>query len=144
MDGKMAIRQRISLGLLSILVLIIMYMLQRTNYCSAIFTSLRLDQPSNYFQFIFNKTFRYIINDFSVILLIFVLFENIQLIKIAFLIQLIGLLIVLPLYFYLKLRFEGTSEISSPLLSFIHRVVVNPILMLLLIPAFYYQQQLKK
>ena len=144
MTGNLDRRQRISFGLVAVLLLVLMYMLQRTNYCLVLFSTLGLDQPADNTQFIFNKTFRFIINDLSVILLIYVLFENIQLIKIAFAIQIFGLLIILPLYFYFKLTFEGTSEISSPLLSFVHRIIVNPILMLLLIPAFYYQSTINK
>lgn len=136
-------RQRLTFGLLAILTLVLTYMLQRTNYCEILFTTIGTDLPSENFQFIFNRTLRFLINDISVILLIYVLFESRGLVKIAFFVQLFGLFIVLPIYFYFKLTLEGPSELSSPLLSFIHRVVVNPILMLLLIPAFYYQQHLK-
>ena len=136
-------RQKYSLGLLAILMLILMYMLQRTNYCDIIYSFLGLDLPSNNFQFIFNRTLRFLINDLSVLLLIYVIFESRGLVKIAFFVQLFGLFVILPLYFYFKLTFEGPSEISSPLLSFIHRIIVNPILMLLLIPAFYYQKRIK-
>ena len=136
-------RQQYSLGLLAILMLILMYMLQRTNYCTIIYSTISLDLPSANTQFIFNRTLRFLINDLSVILLIYVIFASRGLVKIAFYVQLFGLFIILPLYFYFKLTLEGPSEISSPLLSFIHRIVVNPILMLLLIPAFYYQQKLK-
>jgi len=123
--------------------LITMYMLQRANYCSLIYGALSADPPSENLQFIFNRTLRFLINDLSVILLIYVIFERTGLVRIAFFVQLFGLFIVLPLYFYFKLTLEGPSEISSPLLSFIHRVVVNPIIMLLLIPAFYYQIKLR-
>ena len=136
-------RQKYTFGLLAILLLILMYMLQRTNYCVIIYTAAGLDLPSENFQFIFNRTLRFLVNDLSVILLIYVIFESRGLVKIAFFVQLFGLFIILPFYFYFKLSLEGPSEISSPLLSFIHRVVVNPILMLLLIPAFYYQEHLK-
>jgi len=135
-------RQRLTLGLLSILTLILMYMLQRTNYCEILFNLFSINLPSENFQFIFNRTLRFFVNDLSVILLIYVIFQSTGLVKIAFFVQLLGLLVVLPLYFYFKLTLEGPTELSSPLLSFIHRVVVNPILMLLLIPAFYYQQKI--
>ena len=135
-------RQKFSLALLAILMLVLMYMLQRTNYCIIIYTTVGLELPSTNTQFIFNRTLRFLINDLSVILLIYAIFESRGLVKIAFLVQLFGLLVVLPFYFYFKLMLEGPSEISSPLLSFVHRIIVNPILMLLLIPAFYYQRQL--
>jgi len=134
-------RQRFSLGLLAILMLVTMYMLQRANYCSLVYGVIGIEAPSENFQFIFNRTLRFLINDLSVILLIYVIFQSSGLVKIALFVQAFGLFIVLPLYFYFKLTLEGPSEISSPLLSFIHRVVVNPIIMLLLIPAFYYQQR---
>ena len=63
---------------------------------------------------------------------------------IGFIVQLIGLFIVLPVYLYIKLSLEGDSEISSPLLSFVHRIVIHPIMVLLLIPAFYYQESKQK
>ena len=136
-------RQKYSLGLLAILMLVVMYMLQRTNYCELIYGIIGNDSPSTNAQFIFNRTLRFLINDLSVILLIYVIFESRGLVKIAFFVQLFGLFVILPLYFYIKLTLEGPSEISSPLLSFIHRIIVNPILMLLLIPAFYYQKRIK-
>ena len=142
MPADLSLRQRITYGLMAVLVLVLMYMLQRLNYSAYIFSALSLQLPSENFQFIFNRTLRYIINDLSVILLIYVLFQNRSLTRVAFALQVFGLFVILPIYFYFKLSLEGPSEISSPLLSFIHRIVVNPILMLLLIPAFYYQQNL--
>jgi len=144
MPSNLSLRQRLSYGLMAVLVLVLMYLMQRYNYASALFSLLGLDLPSENFKFIFNRTFRYLINDLSVILLIYVLFENRALTQVAFGLQLFGLLIILPLYFFFKLSLEGPSEISSPLLSFIHRIVVNPILMLLLIPAFYYQEKISR
>ena len=126
---------------LAIASLITLYLLQRTNYAE-LFFSLFGEEVSPNTQFIFNRTLRYIFNDLAVILLLYALFQNKNLIKVAFGLQLFGLIIILPLYFYFKLSLEGPSEISSPLLSFVHRIVVNPILMLLLIPAFLYQQRL--
>ena len=123
--------------------LITFYLLQRTNYADFFF-SLFGSEVSPNIEFIFNRTLRYIFNDLAVILLLYALFQNRTLIKVAFGLQLLGLFIILPLYFYFKLSLEGPSEISSPLLSFIHRIVVNPILMLMLIPAYYYQQRLIK
>ena len=142
MPSSLSLRQRITFGLIAVLVLILMYLIQRFNYCALIFSAFSFELPSDNIQFIINRSFRFIINDFSVILLIYVLFESRSLIRIAFALQLFEMLIILPLYFIFKIHLEGASEISSPLLSFVHRIVVNPILMLLLIPAFYYQQKI--
>ena len=137
----MTAKKRYILIGLAIASLITLYLFQRTNYAE-IFFSLFGTEVSPNTQFIFNRTLRYIFNDLAVILLLYALFQNKNLIKVAFGLQLFGLIIILPLYFYFKLSLEGPSEISSPLLSFVHRIVVNPILMLLLIPAFLYQQRL--
>lgn len=53
---------------------------------------------------------------------------------------LLELLIVLPFYMVAKLTLEGDSEISAPLLSFIHRLIVNPLLMMVLLAGLLYQK----
>ena len=123
-------------SIISIFTLIALYLFQRFNYAELVSLSF-----SSNTQFIINKTIRFIFNDLAVILLIHAIFNNKGLLKIAFSIQLLELLFILPLYFYIKLSFEGPTELSSPLLSFVHRIVVNPIIMLLLIPAFWFQQK---
>jgi exosortase F-associated protein len=92
--------------------------------------------------FIFNKTLRLILNDALCMLLIWSFFENRSYFRVAFLLFLTELVLVLPIYFFFKLRLEGPSELSSPLLSQIHRMVVNPLLMFLLILGFMYQQSI--
>ncbi len=128
-------KTRILYSIIAITTLIALYIFQRLNYAELI--SLTFNPNT---QFIINRTIRFIFNDLAVILLIYAIFNNKELIKIAFAIQLLEMLIILPLYFHFKLSLEGATEISSPLLSFIHRIVVNPIIMLLLIPAFWFQR----
>lgn len=128
-------KTRILYSLLAVITLMALYIFQRFNYAE-LFSSAFLPNT----QFIINRTTRFFFNDLAVILLIYALFNNKNLLKIAFGIQLVEMLIILPLYFYLKLTLEGATEISSPLLSFIHRIVVNPIIMLLLIPAYWFQK----
>lgn len=127
--------QRILYSIVAVTVLIALYIFQRFNY--SVFISENFDGNT---QFIINRTVRFFINDLAVILLIYAIFNNKELLKIAFTIQLLEMFFILPLYFYFKLSLEGATEISSPLLSFVHRIVVNPIIMLLLIPAFWFQQ----
>ena len=79
-------------------------------------------------------------NDFACLLLIYVFFEDKKYLKMGFWVFLIELLVILPIYLVLKLSLEGTSEISSPLLSQIHRLIVNPTLMILLMLGFVYQK----
>lgn len=90
--------------------------------------------------FILRKTGRVLLNDAGMILIIIGLFNKSGVTRLALMIQVVDALVLLPLYFIVKLSWEGTSEISSPLLSQFHRLIVNPTLMLLLIPAVFFQE----
>ncbi len=90
--------------------------------------------------FIINRTARLIINDLACFLIIFAVFNERKYLKIAFWVFLVEMLFILPLYLVVKLSMEGDSEISSPLLSQVHRLIVNPMLMILLIAGFLYQR----
>lgn len=81
-----------------------------------------------------------VINDLACFVIIWALFEQKKYLRLAWYLFLIELLVILPLYFAVKLTIEGDSEISSPLLSQIHRLIVNPVLMFLLIFGFTYQK----
>ena len=129
----------ISLIAISLLLLAIVYVFQRWDYLSAIAGVFGTDfGPTT--GFIFNKTLRLIVNDALCFLLIYSLFREKKYLRIAFLVFCFELFVMLPLYLIVKLSLEGSSEISSPLLSQIHRLIVNPMLMLILIVAFYYQR----
>lgn len=134
--------KRYALIALAMLILLIVYLFQKVSYAGMINfilpDSLTINHP--YDVFIFNRTIRLIINDGACMLLIWGLFGQIKYLKAAFVVFLIELFILLPLYFVIKLNLEGASEISSPLLSQIHRIIVNPLLMLILILGFYYQK----
>jgi exosortase F-associated protein len=134
--------KRYALVALAMLILLIVYLFQKINYAGIVNfilpESLTINHP--YGVFIFNRTIRLIINDGACMLLIWSLFGQMKYLKAAFIIFLIELFIMLPLYFIIKLNLEGASEISSPLLSQIHRIIVNPLLMLILILGFYYQK----
>lgn len=85
-----------------------------------------------------------LVNDLVCMTLIYVLFLKKEYVRLAFYVFLIELLLILPVYLYFKLTLEGDSEISSPLLSPIHRMVINPLLMIVLIAGLYYQQFILK
>ena len=94
--------------------------------------------------FIINRTLRLILNDLACFLIILALFKERKFLKITFLVFLMEVLVLLPLYFLIKLSMEGDAEISSPLLSQIHRLIVNPTLMILLMMGFFYQRSIGK
>jgi len=133
---KLSRRSRLALGALSLSGLAIVYILQQVNYFHFLFP---LETSTN-ITFIFNRTFRLLVNDLLCVILIFVLFDEKKYVKMAYLVLTIELVVILPLYFLIKLKMEGDAEISSPLLSQIHRLIVNPMLMFVLIAGFYYQR----
>ncbi|MBS1557195.1 MAG: exosortase F system-associated protein [Bacteroidetes bacterium] len=90
--------------------------------------------------FILRKTLRVVLNDFFMLLFMVAWFKDRKVTQLAIAIQLIDGLLLLPVYLYIKLSWEGTSEISAPLLSQLHRLIINPTLMILLIPAVYFQK----
>lgn len=134
--------KRYALIALAMLILLTVYLFQKISYAGVVNSilpdSLTINHP--YGVFIFNRTIRLIINDGACMLLIWSLFGQMKYLKAAFVVFLIELFILLPVYFVIKLNLEGASEISSPLLSQIHRIIVNPLLMLILILGFYYQK----
>jgi exosortase F-associated protein len=91
--------------------------------------------------YIISKIIRYALNDGFALLIIWGLFQNKTYMRFAMLVFAIGLFILLPLYLFLVLNhYQSTYTF----LNHLHRLVLNPVIMMLLIPAFYYQQSLKK
>jgi len=88
-------------------------------------------------EFIINRTLRFLINDLLVVLLIHSLFQKRSYTQFALVVQVVGFALILLPYFVIKFQYPGYN---GPLISFLHRLVVNPLLMLLLIPAFYFLQ----
>ena len=93
-----------------------------------------------YTHFAVKKIVRVLLNDSFMLLLIHALFMDPRVTRLAWYIQLVDTLVLLPIYLFIKLYYEGDAEISMPLLSQLHRLIVNPTLMVLLIPAVYYQR----
>ena len=124
----------------ALLVLVLVFIFQRFNYAvvlSSVFP-FQIENPNTIF--VINKTIRLVLNDTACMILIFVWFKKRQHLTLAFYLFLIELFVLLPVYFIIKLSLEGYSEISSPLLSQIHRLIVNPLLMFLLMAGFLYQR----
>jgi exosortase F-associated protein len=97
-----------------------------------------------YVHFVVKRFMRLFINDTFMLLLIYAWFDDKSITQLAWKLQLVDTFILLPLYLVLKLTLEGDSEISSPLLSQFHRLIVNPTLMILLIPGVYFQRMHSK
>jgi len=88
--------------------------------------------------FILSKILRFILNDFFAILVITALFPEKKYLQFAVGVFALGFVVLLPAYLILFLNyFEETFTYQNH----IHRVVMNPLLMMLLIPAFYAQKK---
>lgn len=89
------------------------------------------------FPFIVNNALRYLFNDLFSIAIIFGIFGNKRYVRFAVLVMFAGLFGLLPIYLVLYLN---QPYGFSSMLTHLHRVVMNPVLMMLLIPAFFYQR----
>ena len=122
--------------------LVMVFIFQRFDYFEHIRQGTGLSiQGWPYTAFVVNKTIRFLINDGICMVFIYIFFKDKRYIRVAFILFLVELVIILPLYFWIKLATEGDTELSSPLLSQIHRLIVNPTLMILLIVSFLYQKR---
>lgn len=138
--------KRIFLALLALIGLALFYGLQEFDFVSWQF---RFNQsfggamePGTEVNFIISRLVRFLANDLLCILLIYALFNNRRFVIFGFYVQLFGLVVLFPIYIYLTLNAVSNAEYSA--LVPLYRLVMNPILMVLLIPAFYFQQKLKK
>ena len=122
------------LGFAAILLMMLLYVFQRN------LLWLSSDAQVEYLPFILNRLARLVINDTLCIILFLAIFNNRKELTLATLVFMLELLVILPFYLAVKLYLEGDSEISVPLLSFIHRLVVNPLLMIILLAGLLYQR----
>lgn len=97
------------------------------------------DVEINTFLYVGSKVLRYIVNDGFALLMLWGLFGNKRYMRFAVLVFLFGFLVLLPLYLILTLHYYYSAY---AFLNHLHRLVLNPVLMMLLIPAFYYQQSI--
>lgn len=120
----------------------IVYILQEFDYTRLSF------QPGQYHQgfipegedwrFVINKGIRFLLNDLISLLFIYAFFNNRKYTSFAIVVMAFGVLILLPVYLCLALSLK---EDGANLLVFLHRITMNPWLMLLLVPAFLYQSR---
>ncbi|UII23892.1 exosortase F system-associated membrane protein [Fulvivirga ligni] len=121
--------------IIAIIGLMIMYLVQRN--IQAFFNSLLSD---SYYAFVAARIFRFLINDLLMIAVIYALFKKRKYVVFAFYVQLAGIIFILTPYLIIK----SYTSYNGPLLSYLHRLIVNPLLMLLLIPAFLYQEKINQ
>jgi exosortase F-associated protein len=126
------------LAVIAVIILMLTYLFQGINVSGIIGIG-----AHPYVTFIINKTTRLLLNDVACLLLIISIFQKKKYAVVAVYVFLFEVLVLLPVYFVLKLNIEGDTEISSPLLSQIHRMIINPTLMIVLMLSFFYQRYRK-
>ena len=116
--------------------LLLFFLFQQTNFVGIFF---QIDD--HLLRFLINRTIRFVVNDALAIGLIYALFSDRKYVVFAIAVQVFGFFFLLLPYFLLKFNWPSYN---GPLINFLHRIILNPTLILLLIPAFYYQKQMNK
>lgn len=94
----------------------------------------------NKIKLFFSLGFRYYINSMLSIVLLYLLFKDNKTIKFSiFLYSVFGILLFVSFFFVLQF-FANEHKM---ILFYIRRFIIHPILLLLFIPAFYYQKKVK-
>jgi exosortase F-associated protein len=129
---------RIVAIVMGLFIILLVYLFQRVSFATglAVWMPSILTPQSPSVIFIIDKTLRLLINDTACLLIIYGWFQKKVYVQAAFYLFLIEFFFLLPMYLAIKLSWEGPSEISSPLLSHIHRLIVNPLMMILLMGGF--------
>ena len=94
----------------------------------------------NGLQLLIGLFFRYFLNTLFSLAIIYALFKDVQAVKFASIMYLI-FFVILVIVFFFALSFFG--EENKMVLFYIRRFLIQPIFLLLFIPAFYYQKQNK-
>jgi exosortase F-associated protein len=124
--------KRLVIGTICVAGLLLVFVFQNFNVA----TRLNIGS-SEITNFIYNKTIRFLLNDLFAMGLIYALFPLRKYVLFAFVVQLAGMLLFMMPYIIIKLHYP---RYNGPLLNFLHRLILNPTLLLLLIPAFFYQE----
>jgi exosortase F-associated protein len=126
---------RITVGVICVLGLISVFIFQRWDFGALVGIETHINR------FLLNRTIRFLLNDAFTIGLIYALFAERKYVIFSLYVQLAGVIFFLAPYFVLKLYYP---KYNGPLISFLHRLILNPTLLMLLIPAFYYQKRSSK
>jgi exosortase F-associated protein len=111
--------------------MLLVYLFQNINISAYI----GINEWPNYF--LVNRIVRFILNDFFAILLLWGIFQKREYVILGLWVQLFGVVFVLIPYLILKVAYPGYWGV---LISFLHRLVINPLLILILIPALWYME----
>lgn len=93
------------------------------------------------FKLFFGLLFRYLINSICTVFIIYLLFKETNLVKFAT-ILLLAFFVILTIFFHFLLEFSANSDVV--ILFYVRRFLIQPLFLLLFVPAFYYQKSVNK
>ena len=134
--NNLSITTRWIIGAVSVLGLASVFLFQRINWSSFVPGSF-----SSIETFLMNRSVRFVVNDIFAVLLVAALFGRRKHVIIAIYVQIIGVVLILVPYVILKINMPSYN---GPLISFLHRLVLNPLLIYLLIFFFWYSEKYQK
>lgn len=109
------------------------------NYFKLNYPNLPLPEINN-IQLFFGLFFRYFLNSIISLAIIYILFKDIVAVKFAGLLYLIFFIMLVITFFFVLSFFGETNKMA---LFYIRRFLIQPIFLLLFLPAFYFQKQNK-
>ena len=86
----------------------------------------------------FGLLFRFFLNTVLSLAMIYVLFKDIEAVKFASILYVVFFVVLVILFFSVLFFFGDTNKMA---LFYIRRFIIQPIFLLLFLPAFYYQKQ---
>jgi exosortase F-associated protein len=135
---------RIALAMLFILLLVLIRAYEDVlfydpflNYFKTDYYNLPLPEIDN-LQLFFGLFFRYFLNTSLSLAIIYVLFKDIDAVKFASVLYLIFFVILVVIFFFVLFYIGETNKMT---LFYLRRFIIQPIFLLLFLPAFYYQKQ---
>lgn len=107
------------------------------NYFKSDYYNLPIPEINN-FKLFTGLLFRFFINTSISLAIIYVLFKDIDAIKFASFLYLIFFIALAAAFFFILLKSGETNKMG---LFYIRRFLIQPLFLLLFLPAFYYQKQ---
>jgi exosortase F-associated protein len=107
------------------------------NYFKSDYYNLPIPEINN-FKLFTGLLFRFFINTSISLAIIYVLFKDIDAIKFAAFLYLIFFIVLAAAFFFILLKSGETNKMG---LFYIRRFLIQPLFLLLFLPAFYYQKQ---
>jgi exosortase F-associated protein len=135
---------RIALAMMLVLLLVLIRTYEDSlfydpflNYFKTDYYNLPLPELNN-IQLFFGMVYRYFLNSTVSLAIIYVLFKDIEAVKFASILYLIFFMLLIFALFLVLSFFGETNKMT---LFYIRRFLIQPIFLLLFLPAFYYQKQ---